>query len=334
MDVTGSKIYLGFDEGQSGTRAILLDENGIVQGVASGAPGNIARHSFQEVITRWSQVVDRALADAQLNRVDLAAAGFGLSSLVWQSERPVFENLVSHLGLVCPTVIFDDCLMVLRASLPQGVGIALLAGSGNGTIGRSHQGLIFRTFNNSRLGDGGGGWTLAERMIEWIACSYLGVRPETSLKDILLKAFSFGDVPSLVEDFLRRPIEYQRPSVMQMIFRAYEEQDQAAEYLLHDLVRWYIETVIAVARKLGFFEQPFDLALSGGLFTAPNSPLMGLLRHLLDEKLPAARVTLFQGWPACGAAIAAMDCNQFQVAESIRLAAVESSAKIPVVALP
>lgn len=318
-------IYLGLDEGQSATRVVLLDEKGYVKGTALGPPGNLSRHTPNEIVVRWSRVVDSALVDGRVNRSQVAAAGFGLSSLVWSSDRPVLEGIVAQLELPCPTLVFDDCLMVLRAGLPQGVGIALLAGSGSGVIGRNADAAIFRTFNSSRLGDGGGGWALAERMIEWIARFYLGSAPETSLTNGLLTAFSFQDIPALLEHFVRHPIEFQRPQVIRMIFETYHQNDEAARFLLNDLAHRYAGNVVAVAGKLGFERRSFELVLSGGLFAASESPLVGLVNLHIRERLANVRLSCLQMWPAVGAALAAMDYNRFEVAEEVRLNALASA---------
>jgi len=317
-------IYLGLDEGKSATRVIAMDEQGYVWGAASGPPANLAHHAPEEIMACWSRVIESALAYAQIDQTQIAGAGFGLCSLVWPSDRPALEAIVAQLGLPCPTILFDDCLMVLRAGVPQGIGIALLAGSGSGVIGRNAEGTIFRTFGSSRLGDGGGSWALSERIMEWIALSYLGTAPQISLTSRLLAAGSFKDIPALLEHFARHPTQYQRPQIMQMIFEAYEQDDEAARHLLHDLARRYVNNIMAVAKKLGFEGQPFELALSGGLFNAPRSPLVSLVDSYIHQKLPSVKLTCLRAWAAIGAALAAMDFNRFEVPEEVRLNALAS----------
>jgi len=315
---------MGLDEGKSATRVVAVDEKGYVRGAAWGPPGNLAHHAPEQIGARWSRVIESALDYGQIDRTQIAGAGFGLCSLVWPSDRAALEAIVAQLGLPCPTIIFDDCLMVLRAGVPRAIGIALLAGSGSGVIGRNAEGTIFRTFGSSRLGDGGGSWALSERMMEWIALSYLGVAPETSLTSKLLVTGSFEDIPTLLEHFVRHPTQYQCPHVIQMIFEAYEQNDEAAQCLLHDLAQRYVDNIFAVARRLGFEGQSFELVLSGGLFSAPRSPLVSFVDSYTHNRFPDVKLSCLREWPAIGAALAAMDFNRFEVPEEVRLNALAS----------
>ena len=311
--------YLGLDEGQTATRVVVLTSEGYVRGISTGPPGNIARHTTEEILARWCNVVDSTLEQAKVSKSQIVSAGFGLSSFVWPSDLPFLERLVEKVGLPCSHIIFDDCMMVLRAGLPKGIGVALLAGSGSGVIGRNVKGDVFRSFNNSRLGDGGGSWTLIERVMERIACSYFGIFPETDLTKEFLNESSFGDVPELLEHYIKNTIEYQKPRYMQIIFEAYAQNDRAARSVIQYMAHRYVDVITAVARKLHLEEGPFDLVLSGGLFKASSSPLSDLVKHYIHKKSIKARVIPLRGAPVIGAAIAAIDFNRFRVPEEVYL---------------
>ena len=318
------KIYLGLDEGQRATRVVVLDASGSVMGTASGDPANVIRKTPEEIVRCWRSVIDAALVDAGCSDAELSAAGFGLSSLIWPSDRTALEQIVAKLRLPCRTTICDDCMIVLRAGLPEGIGIALLVGSGSGVIGRNPQGKVFRSFNSSRLGDGGGAWALTEEVMRWIACSYLGTAPDTGLTVRLLEAFGHPEVPCLLEDYVRRPIEYQRERVIRIIFDAYKKKDRAARSVVRSLVKVHGDNVVAVAKRLGLLEGGFTLVLSGGLFTAQTSPLVELVTLYLKKRSARVEFDVLKAWPAIGGAIAGMDDNTFEVSNIVRIHALLS----------
>ena len=83
-----TRYFLGVDIGGTKSHALLADEHGQAVGFAEAGPGNHEVVGYDGLRTVLQTITNAALADAGIERAQIAGAGFGVAGYDWPSELP------------------------------------------------------------------------------------------------------------------------------------------------------------------------------------------------------------------------------------------------------
>ena len=183
-----SELFLGVDGGQSGTTAIIGDEDGRLLGAGQAGPSNCP--GDPDASAKFSAAITSALHAACVNAgleptsQRFAGACFGLSG--GPEGR---EAALRHMVPTDRMLVTTDADIALTGALAGDPGIVVIAGTGSIAYGRNAEGQTARAGGwGFMLGDEGGAFWIARAAIRAALRFEEGWGPPTSLRALLLDA--------------------------------------------------------------------------------------------------------------------------------------------------
>jgi N-acetylmuramic acid 6-phosphate etherase len=256
-------IVLGVDGGGSSTVA-LLAERGQVIGRGEAGPSNIRAVGTQAAFQALDAAIRAAFSAAQRPCATVQAACLGLAGAGRMAEREQIESWAKSSRIACSIQIVTDVELVLSAGAPNGVGIALVAGTGSIAFGRAPDRRTTRAGGWGRhFGDEGSGYALVIAALRAVTQSIDGRGPPTTLGTLLTDP-SREAVSGLTPPIYRMNPE--RPFLAKFapqVLAAAEAGDAQARQIVESGADQLSAMVAACAHSLKLERPP--LALSGGL---------------------------------------------------------------------
>lgn len=261
------RLYLGIDGGQSGTTALIADENGRVIGQGHGGPCNHLQgtEGRAKLLNAVGRALDGACREAEIDRdsVIFAAASLGLSGGAEDKESYARELIRS-----AKFKITHDAEIALSGATAGEPGIIIIAGTGSIAFGRNEQGKSARAGGWGYIfGDEGGAFDLTRRAIRAALQCEEGWGNETSLRGMLLEATGAANANELLHRFYTS--EYPRTliaSFAPLVSQAAEEGDAVARGIVTDAAAKLTWFVAGVYRGLFTLGQNVAVAYIGGVF--------------------------------------------------------------------
>jgi N-acetylglucosamine kinase-like BadF-type ATPase len=276
------RYLLGIDTGTSKTHALISDLSGRVLGFGNSGPGNYEVVGVGGLIQALTLATEQALEQAQVQKKEILAMGFGLSGYDWPSERVMMVRAIESLGINCAYDFVNDVVIGLIAGASKGWGVAVDAGTGNNVRGRDKNGQTGRiTGNSARFGEIGGAGELVWQAT--IAATYAWTKrlPPTALTKLFMDFAEVKTEADLIEGLTMEAIHLP-PFLAQKVIRIAAEGDGVALEVVQYTARELAQNVNAVIRQLNFQDQSFEVVLIGSLFKAGDIYLNPLKNTILQ----------------------------------------------------
>ncbi len=240
----------------------------------------------------------------------ITGAGFGVAGYDFLSDRQGHLNAIASLELACPIEVVNDGFNGLLAGARCGIGINVTAGSSNNCRGRNKYGKEGRIVGNGMLfGEYGGATEIAQRGLQMVNYAWIKRIPPTRLTQIYLCAVGAKSEIDLMECLSNK--QYHLPRNLAIdIAKAAQENDSAAQKIIH----WAGEELgwlaISVARQLEMENDEVEIIQSGSVFEAGDI-IKNPMREVVMKYLPKANLILLDGPPVVGAVILGMEQANF-----------------------
>ena len=314
-------IVLGIDGGASKTHAITIDETGRVLGVGRAGCSNWEVVELDGAQAALEAAVHEAVASAGIRPEEIDAGAYGLAGLDWPSDEARLGPVIAALGVGGPQVMVNDAFLPLRAGTADGVGLSAIAGSGTTVAGRNRAGQTARSFGAGYpFTDWGGAGDIAREAVHVVAGAYKGLGPETALAPRMLAATGCADVAELMEKLMRWQVKIGGTFAPQ-VFEAADEGDAPAQAIVRRVGETIGGNAIAVARRLGMLDTPFDLVTAGGVFSSKSALLNDSLLETIHRQTDGVRIVHWQAPPVVGALLLALDLLDLAVLPDAHLLA-------------
>lgn len=196
-----SAYFLGLDAGNSKTVALVADEAGRVLGRGRGAAGDI--YSAPDAEGEVTRAVHGALGEAGLDAGQVDHAAFRLAGVDWPEDEEHWDAVLAHrLGGLRSVSVKNDGYSLLRCGRPDGVGVAVNAGTGPAVAARGSDGSEF--CGCWWIARPLGGRALGEFALRAVVEAELGTGRPTLLTAELLRLYGYQDVEALLHAVTRR----------------------------------------------------------------------------------------------------------------------------------
>jgi N-acetylglucosamine kinase-like BadF-type ATPase len=264
-------LLLAVDAGGTKTAAWLVDLNvpeaRQVLGRGRAGAGNPLSVGFDEATRAVTAAIAEARNEAndsskRVGRLILSIAGAANESVAKQ-----FVDWVRSLGLAERVAVVADVLPVLAAGTPDCIGVAVIAGTGSVAFGRNAAGRTQLCGGwGYLLGDEGSGYYVGQSAISH-ALNYLELHSESDpLTAALLGALGAIKIMDVTKAIYTSPDPRATiASLAPMVVELAETHDVAAEGILDHAADRLAELVARTAVLIDLADQPFALALAGGL---------------------------------------------------------------------
>jgi N-acetylmuramic acid 6-phosphate etherase len=282
-------LILGIDGGGTHTVALLASIDGttpIVLGRGEAGPSNVNATDRASAFVEIGRAVEGAFAVAGLARGPVGSVCLGLAGVGRPENQVAVTDWAKRVALANTVDVVPDVALPI-ALLPNGWGVAVVAGTGSSVWGLSADGRTARAGGwGPLLGDEGSAYALVLGALRLVARGADSRMRATSLTDRLLKRVRATEPSDLVRVVHGGEWDRSRlASLAPEVIRAADDGDISANSLVEHHVNELAECVAAVVRRLAIPTNAAPLALSGGLLVhAPT------YRDRLLERLNAAHI--------------------------------------------
>ncbi len=314
---------LGVDGGNTKTIAVLAQPDGTALGSGRSGCGDIyGAGSPEAALAAIDAAVEAALAPAGIRPRDVAAACFSLAGADWPEDFALLRAALEQRGFTRVLTVVNDALGALRAGTPDGIGVAVVCGTGAATGARGPDGTVW---HSSWWQDVQGAQELGRKVLWAVYHAELGLAPPTRLTARVLEFFGLPTVEAVLH---RRTARVRAPGPdVALLTRALLDEAAAGDEVARRIVREHGAALgdyaLVAARRVGLAASPFTLALSGGVLRHPSHWLSQALAERVQAANPGVQVVLSRLEPVGGAVLLALEAGGERAGEAViaRLAA-------------
>lgn len=268
-DPLAAPLVIGVDGGGTKTVAWLApladDGSGKVRGRGTAGPGNPRAVGFELAQANIEAAIAAAFADANLPRVTVAAACFGLAGAGRPPEQEQIKHWALGCGIAVKVKVTDDAEPILAAASPEGPCIALIAGTGSLCLGRNSAGETARCGGwGYLLGDEGSGYAIALAGLRAAMRAADGRGPSTDLLAAFMHKLGASSPQELVGKVYAPDMTRERLASLASVVFDYRTTDDVAGQIVDRAVSDLAEMVAAVARQLHLQQGGYTLVAAGG----------------------------------------------------------------------
>ncbi len=291
-------IVIGVDGGGTRTRVCVAAMDGATLALREAGASGVSAHGMAGAQRILQNAIEAAAAQAGVNLRDLKAICFGLSGVDRPDERePMLQWATAQFAARAEVV--NDCEIVLEAGAEAGWGVALIAGTGAISFGKSPAGERARAGGWGYLaGDEGSAYDIAREGLRAVLRASDGRGEPTQLGDVVLQHFKIDRASALVPAIYRHnqgeagatPIRPdQMAALAPLVTRTAEQGDEVAQRIVQRAGHELALDVLAVARRLRL-PSPAPLALAGSLLLKVDAVRAGLMTSLTQSEFAFAPV--------------------------------------------
>jgi N-acetylglucosamine kinase-like BadF-type ATPase len=260
--MNATPLYVGIDGGGTKTTLVVVDDSGAEIARSRTGTSNAAVIGHDAAAATLTTALTE-LADQCRMRPPFAAAWFGLSG----SDRPGdHRRLLPALEPLAASITMTNDAALVLGGLPDGIGVAMVAGTGSIAFGRNRAGERARAGGWGHVfSDEGGGYDLTSRMLRAFAAEVDGRGPTTSLTQRLVDHFGLGEPHEIIAHVYDRAMtKGTLASLSTLVIEEAAKGDTVADDILGRAASALAALGVAAAHKLDLLDR-LPLALTGGL---------------------------------------------------------------------
>jgi N-acetylglucosamine kinase-like BadF-type ATPase len=306
-------VLLGVDGGNSKTVALVATRDGTVVGAGRAGPGDIYGAGGPEAaLPELERATSGALAEASASADDVDAAVFSLAGADWPEDFDFLRSELARILGLRRLEVVNDAIGALRAGTSDGIGLAVVCGTGGCIGARSPDG---RVWHSSFWAPKTGGWAIGSQALDAVYRAELGVGPQTTLTQAALETYRASSVEELLHSFTRRGGRrpFDSSLLAPAVLREAARGEPIARQIVLDQGRLLGDTGAAAARIVGLAGAPYPLVLLGGVLRSEGAEL---LRAEIVARIPEGVPVEARFEPAAGALLAAFDAAGIEADEA------------------
>jgi len=277
-------VAVGVDAGGTTTR-VVLSENGVRSGEAAGGGGNPSTLGVDDAADVILSVVRKALERRRPAAIVVGAAGAG--------RREVAAGLEALIGSAfpdCRVSIGDDAGIALRAAIPAGPGIVLIAGTGSIAYAENGERKARVGGLGYLAGDEGSAFSIGMAAVRLYGRVLDGRAKADETTDLVARALGAHDRDAYLGALYDGPLIPATIAALAPAIIGYAGTgNRAATKIVQQAGSDLGDLLKSAARAADLIEASPSVALAGGLF-AENSLLSFLLESRIIVDLPGASI--------------------------------------------
>ena len=297
------ELFIGIDGGGTKTVGLLADHAGHI--IAKAESGASNYHAVGEERTKrvLSDVISQLTTGATA-ALESCTCCLGLAGVASSVDKEVIGRICDEMGLPENRILTHDAQIALIGGAEELSGVIIIAGTGSIVYGMDAAGREAQAGGwGHLLGDEGSGYDIARRAFQAVARAADGRGVPTQLSSLMLETLEFPQPRNLIP-WIHSVSKDKVAQFAGVVFVAANMNDSVAQGILDVAADELTLAARIVIDKLGF-DQPFNLVLSGGIFSHQPT-FVESLRNRLQDFSPDARVCLPKREPAYGAVLLAI----------------------------
>jgi N-acetylglucosamine kinase-like BadF-type ATPase len=269
-------ILVGVDAGGSSLDC-ALERDGAITGV-HGDAANVRTEGVEGAAEQIAAAVRVGLHGEGFDALVVGAAGAGdtvIARALESALRAYFPN-----GTI---VVHDDAEIALRAAVPFGDGVVLIAGTGSIAYARIGEDAHRAGGYGYLLGDDGSGFAIGRAALAQMLRWYDGRTAHSELFDALAARLQAGDAQTLLGRIYGEPnMVGAVASLAPLVLARAGSGERVATKIVQSAAGELVDLVKSLVQRAQLGNRELPLVFAGGLFTE-NS----LLSYLIETRLLA-----------------------------------------------
>ncbi|MCX7944676.1 MAG: hypothetical protein N2746_09240 [Deltaproteobacteria bacterium] len=302
--------FIGVDGGGTKTITVISDEEGSIASLIKTGPSNFQTFGIQKAYKELKLGIELALKKAHIKKAEIAYGGFGISGADRDKDFDIIMSILSDILPDTPKILVNDTTIALRAATSDGIGLALISGTGTNCIGFNKKGEMVRIGGLGPLtGDYGSGSDIAMAAYH-AAFKYNDKRGKyTVLYDMIKRHFNTHDIEELIELTYFDSYDYHKlNTITPLVFKAAQMGDSIANKILINCANALSHSAITALKRLFKKEEKITIALGGSVFIKqPKSLMVEIIRKKIIHLYPKVKFTVLDTEPVIGALLLAYD---------------------------
>jgi len=308
---SGARAVIGVDAGGTKTAGACTIPGDEPFASVTGGPANYQSIGAEAARENLEEVVSQLIAAAGERGLEVGAAVYGIAGL----DRPKDEVVIAEiLRSIHPAQVrsdlVNDTFLILRAGTRDGIGVAVVSGTGSNCAGVGKDGRRTRIGGLGwEFGDGSGAGDIGTMAMRAAFRGQDGRDPATALTETFVERLGLERLDDLVDAFVEDAAEPLDPGrLAPLVFEVAACGDRVARGILEDAGRDLGRMAAIVAGRLFEPGDPFPVVLGGSVLQHGSCDAM---RDALDAEVrasfPRARTVLLVRPPLDGALLLAGD---------------------------
>jgi N-acetylglucosamine kinase-like BadF-type ATPase len=288
-------VAVGVDAGGTTTRA-ALSQNGRLAGEADGPGANATTLGVDDAADAIVSVVRKVLERRQPGAIVVGAAGAGRPAVA-----AALQSLIAGAFPNGRIAVTDDAPIALRAAIPEGPGIVLIAGTGSIAYGENGPRRARVGGLGFLAGDEGSAYAIGLAAVRLYGRVLDGRARADETSDLVARTLDATDRAAYLSALYDVPVQPAKIAALAPSIVAFAGKgNRAAAKILQQAGQDLGELVLGAARACDLVEASPAVAFAGGLL-AENSLLTFLLETRIVGDLPGAAIVRGGQAPVIGA---------------------------------
>ncbi len=298
--MTDPHLYVGVDAGGTST-VVVAARPGQTPRRESGGPANASSIGVDDAANEIITVIRRLCGPEKPHAIAIGAAGTGRPEIA-----RAIEELVGSAFAGASVRVGDDAEIALRAAIPDGPGIVLIAGTGSIAFARGATASARVGGLGYLLGDEGSAFAIGFAAAKLYGRVLDGRAARDETTDLVGRALHATDRVTLLDALYGPRLDVAAIAAMAPSIIAFASKgNRISTKIVQDASKELGELVKSAARLCGLINDSPTVALAGGLLRE-NSLLTFLLEQRIVGDLPGAAIVRSADEAAIGALRLAM----------------------------
>jgi N-acetylglucosamine kinase-like BadF-type ATPase len=281
------RIIVGVDAGGSKTIAALAQDGELLR-TREGLAANPSSRGVEAASGTLVETIVSALDGAQPHAIFVGAAGARRADVA----ESVKQTLESRFPQACVRVRDDACI-ALRAALPEGDGVVLIAGTGSVAYAERGGEHFHAGGYGYLVGDEGSGFAIGSAAIRQLLRAFDGRVPRDVFLDEVAAYLEVNEALDVLARVYGNPHAVtQIAGLARVVLDAANRGERSANKIVQNAALELSDLVKALIKRAGLTESEAPIVFAGGLLAA-NTLLSYLLETRLQNDLP--RMPILKG---------------------------------------
>lgn len=281
------RLVVGVDAGGTKTVAAVAEDGQFIR-TFEGIAANASSRGIEAAAETIAETVTGALDGAHPHAIFVGAAGARRESV----SNAFKEALLSRFP-DATVAVSDDARIALRAAVPHGDGVVLIAGTGSVAYAE-HGGDSYTCGGYGYLvGDEGSGFAMGSAAIRLLLRVFDGRAPRDAFTDELaLQLQAENEIDVLTRVYGSEHVVANIAALARVILDAANRGERSANKIVQNAALELSDLVKAIVKRAGLTESDAPIVFAGGLLSN-NTLLSYLLETRLKNDLP--RMPILKG---------------------------------------
>ncbi len=276
------EIILAIDGGGSRTRALAIDREARVVGVAESGPSNHLLKPRNIVRQSLIEAIEQTLSEGGVSRAAIVSLAAGLAGVDYdRAGANDIEGVFHEMGFEDP-LIEGDVVIAHAGALALRPGVVVLAGTGSAILGVGEDGKRVKVGGWGPIfGDEGSAQRIGQMALRAAARDFDKRGPATELTNALMKALGIDDFRRTIARVYGTPMNAREIAALCPIsYKIAEAGDEEARQIFLTAGEELAEGAAAAIAELGMQSSEVPVSYQGAVLES-----CALLRERFSEML-------------------------------------------------